>query len=75
MKIYVKTKPKAREEKVIKIDDAHFEVSVKEPPIDGRANWGIMRALALYFDVPPTDVNIISGHTSRQKVVEIDKMK
>lgn len=71
MKIFVKAKPSAREEKVEQISENHFVVAVKEPPIGGKANEAIRKAIAQYFKVPPSEVSIISGHTSRQKVVEI----
>lgn len=71
MKIFVKAKPGAKEERVEKVDENHFVVAVKEPAKEGRANWAIRRALAEYLKVSPAQVKIISGHTSRQKVVEI----
>jgi len=71
IKIFVKTKPLSREEKVQKIDEKYFKVSVKEPPVSGRANEAVRRAIAKYFDVAPSRVKIVSGHTSRQKVLEI----
>lgn len=71
MKIFVKAKPCAREVKIEKIDDSHFIVSVKEPPIKGRANFAIINALAEYFSVEKEKVKIISGYTARQKIVEI----
>jgi len=71
MKINVTAKPRAHETSVEKIDDAHFVVSVTEPPIEGRANRAIVAALALYFKCAPSGVRIIAGHTSRQKIVEI----
>ena len=49
----------------------YFEVWVKEPPIEGRANEAVERALADYFGVAKSKVNIVSGQTSRKKVVEI----
>lgn len=54
-----------------KVDETHFVVAVKEPPIQGRANAAIVRALAAHFGIAPSSVRIISGHTSRQKVIEI----
>jgi hypothetical protein len=79
MKIFVKAKPMALEEKVEKIDppnggagETHFEVSVKEPPIAGRANMAIIKAVAGHFKVAPSRVRIISGFTSRQKILEIN---
>ena len=50
-----------------KLSDNEFVVSVKEPPIDGRANWAIARAVAEHFGVSPSRVNIISGQTSKIK--------
>lgn len=71
MKIFVKAKPGSREELVEKITETDFVVSVKEPPVQGRANAAIQRALAEYFSVAPSRVRIISGYTSRSKVIEI----
>ena len=71
MKIFVKAKPKAKIEKVEKIDNENFVVFVKESPVKGRANQAIIKALAEYFKVPPVNVKIVSGYTSKQKVVEI----
>jgi len=71
MKIFVKVKPGAKVEKVEKTDDSHFTVSVKEPPIQGRANQAIIKVLAEYFGVAFSSVKIISGFTSRQKIIKI----
>lgn len=71
MKLFIKAKPRAYEAKVEKIDDTHFVVSVREPPENGLANRGVVKALAEYFGVAQTRVRIVSGFTSRQKVVEI----
>jgi len=72
MKIAVKAKPGAGQEQVEKIDETHFVVAVQEPPIQGRANAAIVRALAAHFSIAPSRVRIISGHTSRQKIVDIE---
>ncbi len=71
MKIFVKAKPAAKEEKVEKIDETNFVVSVKEPPVQGRANAAISKALAEYFKVSNSQVKLISGFSSKQKVFEI----
>ena len=71
MKINVKAKPSSREEKVEKIDDNNFVVSVKEPPEKGKANDAIRNALAVYFKTASARVKIISGYSSRNKVIEI----
>ena len=71
MKIFVKAKPNAREEKVEKIDENHFVVSVVEPPIKGKANEAIRNALAVYFKTGTSCVKIVSGYASREKMIEI----
>ena len=71
MKINVKAKPSAKEEKVEKIDEQNYIVSVKEPPIKGKANEAIKNALAVYFKTGSSRVKIVSGYSSRNKIIEI----
>ncbi len=71
MKIFIKAKPGAKEEKVEKVDDLNYVVSVKEPPIKGKANEAIRNALAVYFKTGSSRVKIVSGYSSRNKIVEI----
>ena len=72
MKILVKAKPNAFEEKVEKIDENNFVVSVKEPPVKGLANRAIIKALSDFLGVHPTRIKIVSGFTSKQKTIEIE---
>ena len=71
MKILVKAKPGSRQEKVERVDELNYVVFVKAPPKDGQANAAMVKLLSVHFDVSPTMVEIISGHMSRIKVVEI----
>ena len=71
MRISIKAKTNTKKELVEKLSDNEFAVSVKEPPIDGRANWAIARAIADYFGVSPSRISIISGQSSKNKIVEI----
>lgn len=69
MKIIVKAKPGASEDLIEEIKPGEFIVSVKEPPIGGRANRAIIRLLQEYFHVQ--NVRILSGYASRNKILEI----
>lgn len=71
MRIFVKVRPGAKEEKVDKIDEDHYLVWVKNSPQKGQANKGVIQILAGYFDKPKPLITIKSGHTSSTKVVEI----
>jgi uncharacterized protein (TIGR00251 family) len=50
---------------------AVLKVRVRAPPSDGAANAALGRVLAKAVSVPPRDVEIIGGHTSRIKRVKI----
>lgn len=71
MRIFVKTKPNAKKEEIQKIDDNHYEVRIKEPPVGGRANTAVVKALAEYFGISPSRVNIVSGHASKSKIIDV----
>ncbi|MFH1161990.1 MAG: DUF167 domain-containing protein [Candidatus Jorgensenbacteria bacterium] len=71
MKIFVKAKPRAKGERVEKIDETHFSVSVKGPPEKGKANEAIVKALAEYFKIPASRVVLLSGFSSKNKILEV----
>ena len=70
MKIQVKVKPNSRTEEVSREGDS-FIIKVKEPPKEGRANQAVIKLLAQYFGVPQSQVRILSGFRSKNKVIEI----
>lgn len=75
MKIFVKAKPNSKEEKIERTDDAHFTVAVKEPPKEGKANAAIAKLLAGRFKVPVSQVRLVSGFSSKNKIFEISGSK
>lgn len=71
MKIFVTAKPGAKKAGVEKIDPVHFIVSVKEPPRENKANYAVLETLAEHLRVPLSNIRLVSGKTSRQKIFEI----
>lgn len=71
MRLTIVAKPKKKQEKVIQISPTSYSVSVKEPPVEGRANEAIIKSLAKYFSVSPSQINLVSGHTGKIKIVEV----
>lgn len=49
-----------------------WKVRVAAPPVDGRANEALTRYLSDLLEVPAADVRVVSGGSSREKVVEVD---
>ncbi len=70
MKIQVNVKPNSRTEELGREGDS-FLVKVKEPPKEGKANRAVIKLLAQHFGVPQSQVRILSGFRSRNKVVEV----
>ena len=73
MRIFVKAKTRARNPKIEQIDADHYMVSVHEPPVDNKANFAILEAVAAHFSVSLGQVSMISGRDATNKVIEIQK--
>ena len=71
MKLFIKTKPHAKRPRIQRIDDAHFEIAVREPPAEGKANQAVIQALSDYFDCPRSCFTLVRGQTSKNKIVEM----
>ncbi len=72
MKLFVTVKPNAKVSLVTKIDNSHFRVLVKAPPKDGKANQAVIKVLSDYFDAPKSRFSLVSGETSKIKVIQFD---
>ena len=70
MKIQVKVKPNSRTEEISR-EGNNFIVKVKEPPKEGKANQAVIKLLAEHFGVPQSQVRILSGFRSKNKVLEV----
>jgi len=71
MKVSVTAKPNSKNPGITKIDANSFIVAVKEPPIQGKANQAIVKALAEYFNKTINDIRLVNGFSSKQKIFEI----
>lgn len=69
----VRVKPGSRKGPLVEEDADGLIVFVRERAVEGAANDGVVKAVAAHFGVPPRDVTILRGHTSRIKRVEVDR--
>ena len=74
MKLSVRVKPNAKQEKIEKVNDGHFLIWVKEKPQEGKANKAVIKVLSEYFGVPQSEVVLLKGKTSKDKIFEIKAM-
>jgi Uncharacterized conserved protein len=49
----------------------NFVVKIKEPPKEGKANHAVIKVLAKHFSVPVSQIRILSGFKSRNKVAHV----
>lgn len=52
--------------------DECLEIMVKELPVKNKANKAVIKALSAYYKTPTSKILIISGQTSKFKIVKID---
>jgi uncharacterized protein len=64
--------PGARRSEVVGRHGDAWKLRVRSAPERGRANDEVADLLARTLHVAARDVRIVSGHTSRQKLVELD---
>jgi uncharacterized protein (TIGR00251 family) len=57
----------------LSVQDRHLVVGLKARPVKGRANRELVTTLANYFKVSATQIKIVSGYTSKRKVVVVDR--
>ncbi|MEM2954095.1 MAG: DUF167 domain-containing protein [Candidatus Bathyarchaeia archaeon] len=55
----------------IKVEGNSIVVGLKSKPEKGRANIELIKKLAKHFKVHASQVKIVSGLTSRKKIVEV----
>ena len=72
MKLQVKVKPNAKNQSIQTEADGSLTVSLKSPPVDGQANEELIKILAKKFNVSKSSITIKSGHSSRNKLIEIE---
>jgi len=63
----VKVQPKASKDELCNILGSSLKIRLTAPPVDGKANKHLIAFLAKTFNVPKSDVKLISGESSREK--------
>jgi uncharacterized protein (TIGR00251 family) len=68
----VRLQPRARRNEVVGERGDAVVVRVTAPPVDGKANDALCALVAGAAGVPPSRVQVVHGHTARDKVVRVD---
>jgi len=57
------------------VDDSAISLSISDPARDGQANEAVIAFLASILDVKKYNLQIVKGHKSHQKLVQVDNCK
>jgi uncharacterized protein len=67
----IKVQPRARRNAIVGELGEGLKIALTAAPIDGRANQACIEFLAELLDLPRSSITIVSGHSSRNKVIRI----
>ena len=73
--IKIKVDPKSAQSGISGVIGDVLKIKVNAPPVGGTANKKIIEILSDKFCIRKTAIKIIKGHTSRNKVIEIEGME
>lgn len=71
MKIYVSATPQAKCNQVTQIDEDHFQVKTTAIAHQGQANQAIIKLLAKHLKLRASNLIIVQGEKSREKIIQI----
>jgi uncharacterized protein len=66
--------PRASKSEIVDELDGALKIRISAPPVDGAANKELIKLLSKYFGVSKSDIEIVSGETSKMKQIRIDNL-
>ncbi|GAB4537745.1 MAG: hypothetical protein Fur0020_06470 [Thermodesulfovibrionia bacterium] len=70
--INIKVEPRSSYSGIVGIHGDGLKVRLKSPPVEGRANKELVDILSDELGIPRSDIEIISGKASRNKLVRLN---
>ena len=67
----VRIQPRASKNGISRMQDGSLKIKLTAPPVDGAANEALVAFLSDTLSVSKSQIEILSGHTSREKRVKI----
>jgi uncharacterized protein len=72
VRVSIRVQPKASASAIVGLHGNALKVRLTAPPVDGAANDALVELLADTFGIPKRGVTIVTGASSRSKVVELE---
>jgi len=71
MRLTIKVTPNASKTEIAGRDGGVMRIRLAAPPVDGKANEKLIEFLADEYDIPKSSIRVVSGMTSKTKIVEL----
>ena len=69
--VAIRLQPRSSRDQVLGERDGAIAIKLQAPPVDGEANAALLRFVARRLGVPPRDVTLVRGVTSRSKWIAV----
>jgi len=73
--VKIKVEPRSSQSEVVGPYGDALKVKLTAPPVEGKANKELIEVLAREFGIPKKDVVILSGQSSKTKIVRLTNVK
>ena len=67
----VRIQPRASKNSITRMEDGSYKIRLTAPPVDGAANEALVALLSEALSVSKSAIEIISGHTAREKRISL----
>ncbi|MCJ7743156.1 MAG: DUF167 domain-containing protein [Dehalococcoidales bacterium] len=73
-KIVVQVQPKAKQNQVLRYADGVWHLKIAAPPVEGKANQGLVNFLSEVLGISKASLTIEKGLTAKRKVIAVKGM-
>ncbi len=71
MFLNIKLIPRAKHNKIERINENNYKIHLTAPPVDNKANEALLDILAKNLRIRKSNLRIVKGEKTRNKVIEI----
>ena len=70
--IRLHVQPNAKKTEWIGLHGNRLKLKLHAPAVDGKANQALIKFIATYFDIKRSQLSLVSGELSRDKLIKVD---
>lgn len=70
--IAVRLRPRGHRDELMGVREGVLQARVSAPPVEGRANLALCKLIAKRVGVAPSQVSVVRGERSRDKLVRVE---